>query len=66
MIMNKTNLIQPQQINIPEAVNALILFMNGQMQFNMNVKYDLRLINKELYQPAMRRKDNLVCMSAIL
>ncbi len=63
--MNKSNLIKPQEIPIPVAIDALIRFMNDQMKFNMNVKGDLRLINKVLYEPEMR-KEGMVCTSAIL
>lgn len=64
-------IIQPNQqslkpISIQEAVAALMNFMNNQMQFNIDIRNDLTFINKELYEPAMRDKQNICCVSAIL
>ncbi len=66
--------IKPQKpLTIQEAVAGLMRFMNQQMEqnhnfkvFNTRVQGDLVRVNKELYEPHMREKQNLVCMSAIM
>lgn len=72
MINNRVGkIVQPNQqplkpISLQEAVAGLMNFMDGQMQFNKEVRGDLTFINIELYEPAMRDKQNISCMSAIL
>jgi hypothetical protein len=65
-MINSNKHIPRQALSIPETVTGLMNFMNDQIKFNINVRHDLGLVNKELYEPAMIRKQNLICMSAIL
>ncbi len=67
MIMNKnTNIHLPQQITIPEDVNALLGFMNDQMAINARTGTNLELIRYVLYEPEIRRRHGKVCMSAFM
>ncbi len=71
MIMNKnlSNNIQipQQQISVPEAVNALLAFMNDQMRINAGVNQNMRTIQYQVINPLFNKLNsgNNVCVSAI-
>ncbi len=68
--MVKSNIINPQQnqISLPEAVNALLLFMDQQMRINKEVATNLELARHVLYEPEIVRRyaSTNTCVEAIV
>lgn len=56
--MVKSNIINPNmqqpQPTIPEAVNALLGFMQQQMAINAEVRNNLALVENVLYRPVVK------------
>lgn len=71
MIMNKNldnNIhIPQQQITVPEAVTALLAFMNDQMRINEGIRQNMKVIEYQVINPLFNRLNagNNVCVSAI-
>lgn len=52
--MVKSNIVNPQQQpTIPEAVSALLHFMQQQMVTNQDVRNNLALVENVLYRPVV-------------
>ena len=70
--MVKSNIINPNipqpQISLPEAVNALLLFMDQQLRINKEVATNLELVRHVLYEPEIVRRfaSRHTCMEAIM
>lgn len=68
--MVKSNIITPnmqqKQISIPEAVNALVVFMGQQMELNKAVRHDMGIIRR-VVEPVMvaREANRVTCVEAI-
>lgn len=70
MIMNKnTNIhIPQQQATVPEAVNALLGFMNDQLRINAGIHRNMKVIEYHVITPLFTRLNagNNVCRSAFM
>ena len=60
--------IPQQQVTVPEAVNALLGFMNDQLRINAGVRQNLKVIEYHVITPLFTRLNagNNVCRSAFM
>lgn len=67
--MVKSNIVNPQQQpTIPEAVSALLHFMQQQMATNQDVRNNLLWVEKSVYEPLVtaRNASKHTCVEAIM
>lgn len=67
MVSNKIQIPQ-QQISVPEAVNALLAFMQDQMRINVGVRQNMQVIEQVVVRPMFRDRNasGVTCVSAIV
>lgn len=67
-MVTKNIQIPQQQISVPEAVNALLAFMNDQMRINVGVRQNMQMIEHIVIRPLVRDRNasEVTCVSAIV
>ncbi len=60
--------IPQQQVTVPEAINALLAFMNDQLRINAGTHQNMKVIEYHVITPLFTKLNagNNVCMSAFM